>query len=113
MLLGLIAVSLAYESKGLLIGEGVDRKTIKKIHALGEQDRDVERVARALTMYFGPHEVLLAPELKLKDDLTGTEVRAAIDRLDQRIREQFPDITRIFFDPASLSDQPAGRRKAK
>lgn len=90
-----------------MIGEGVDRETIKRLHALGEEDRDVERVARALTMYFGPHEVLLAMELKLRDGLTGAQVREAIDRLDKRIRKEFPDITRVFFDSASIAEQQA------
>ena len=111
-LLSLIATFLAYESKGLLIGEGVNRETIKRLHALGEEDRDVERVARALTMYFGPHEVLLAMELKLRDGLTGAQVRAAIDRLDKRIRKEFPDITRVFFDSASIAEQQAGHSPA-
>jgi cation diffusion facilitator family transporter len=111
-LLGLVAIFLAYESKGLLIGEGVDRQTIKRLHQLGEEDRDVERVTKALTMYCGPHEVLLALELRLRDGLTGAQVRAAINRLDKRIREEFPDITRIFFDSASLSEPQAEKARA-
>jgi divalent metal cation (Fe/Co/Zn/Cd) transporter len=111
-ILSLVSVFLVYESKGLLIGEGVDPKTVKNIHNLAERDKAVERVERALTMYFGPHEVLLALEIKFKDGLSGADVRAAVHRLDEIIRREYPDITRIFFDSASLTHEQRESEKA-
>src|SRR6185369_8450617 len=53
-ILGFVSFILAYESKGLLIGEGVDPETLNKLRALIEEDPDVEHVSRLLTMHFGP-----------------------------------------------------------
>lgn len=97
LLLGLVASSLAYESKGLLIGEGVDRETLRSVRALVEADPAVEHVSRLLTMHFGPHEVLLTLELKLRDQLSAVGVREALRRLQDTVRKEHPDITRIYF----------------
>jgi divalent metal cation (Fe/Co/Zn/Cd) transporter len=60
VILAAVAVLLAYESKGLHVGEGADPETLREIRRVAESDPNVERVNRALTMYFGPHTVLLA-----------------------------------------------------
>lgn len=111
LILGLVSVFLVYESKGLLIGEGVDKKTVEELHRLGEEDRGVEKVERALTMYFGPQEVLLAMEIKFKEGLSVAQIRAAIRRLETQIRKKYPEIKRIFFESAVLVGNR--RRKAK
>ena len=38
IILALVAVLLAYESKGLLIGEGADPETVKNLRRLAESD---------------------------------------------------------------------------
>src|SRR5206468_3196038 len=53
LMLGLMATFLAYESKGLLIGEGVEREALRNLRALVERDKSIEKVSRLLTMYFG------------------------------------------------------------
>ena len=102
LVLGLVSFFLAYESKGLLIGEGVDRETLNELRALIEADADVAHLGPILTMHFGPHEVLLTIELKFRDDLSAVGVRTAVGRLQRQIRHQHPDITRIFFASEAL-----------
>src|SRR5205823_5983541 len=43
-LLCAVAVLMVYESKGLLIGEGLDRQTLGELRALRAADPDVEHV---------------------------------------------------------------------
>jgi cation diffusion facilitator family transporter len=107
LMLGLISIFLAYESKGLLIGEGVERETLRRIRALIEADPDVEHVSRLLTMYFGPHEVLLTLELKFRDELSAVGVRTAVTRLQKCVRQEHPDITRIYFASESVAQEEA------
>ena len=92
-----VAVLMVYESKGLLIGEGLDHGSLKSIRALVEADPGVERVGHLHTMYLGPHEVLLTIELRFKSDITSLEVRESARRLRAGIQSQHPDVTRIFF----------------
>jgi cation diffusion facilitator family transporter len=109
LVLGFVSFILAYESKGLLIGEGVDRETLQRLRKLVEKDDAVEHVSRLLTMYFGPHEVLLTLEVKFRDDLSMVAMRKAIGRIKARVRKDYPDITRIYFASESISqDQHQG-----
>ncbi len=107
VVLGLVATFLAFETKGLLIGEGVDPDTLRRIRVLVEEDPQVEHVSRVLTLHFGPHEVLLTLELKFKDDLSAVGIRDTIARLKERLQQSHPDITRIFF-ASDLIDTIAG-----
>lgn len=54
-----MAILLAYESKGLLIGEGADAKTVADIRSLTQADPAVRKVLKVLTLHFGPEEILL------------------------------------------------------
>ena len=99
-----VAVLMVFESKGLLIGEGLDRESLKSIKALVEADQGVEWVGHLHTMYLGPHEVLLTIELRFHSDITSVEVRQAARRLREKIRSQHPDVSRIFFGAEALSE---------
>ncbi len=101
-ILAAVAVFLAYESKGLLIGESADLKVVRGIQEIGMQDEAVAEVAPPLTMYLAPREVLLTLEVDFKNNLSAEEVEQAIDRLEKRIREQYPQVKRIFIEAESL-----------
>jgi cation diffusion facilitator family transporter len=103
VVLGVVSFILAYESKGLLIGEGVDRETLRLLRRLVEKDDAVEHVSRLLTMYFGPHEVLLTLEVKFRDELSMVAMRNAIGRIQKAVKRHYPDITRIYFASESIS----------
>lgn len=103
LILAVVAFYLAYESKGLLIGEGARPEIQKDIHALALADPAVERAMRPLTMHFGPHEILLTMDVQFRDDLSAGEVTAAIDRLETRIREKHPDVKRILIEAEAIA----------
>jgi cation diffusion facilitator family transporter len=105
LLLGVISIFLARESKGLLIGEGVDKETLNNIRQLVEADTDVDHVHRVLTMYFGPQEVLLTLEVKFRDELSAVGVREAVARLHKTVRREHPQINRVFFGSESLAHE--------
>jgi len=100
-----VAVLMVYESKGLLIGEGLDRESLKSIQALVEADPGVEWVGHLHTMYLGPHEVLLTIELRFHSHISSLEVRQAARRLRETIQSQHPDVSRIFFGAEALSEE--------
>ena len=102
VILAVVAGFLAYESKGLLIGEGVDANTLKSIRSLARGDAAVEEVRKSLTMHFGPQDVLLALDIRFKKHLRAEEIATAIDRIERQIREQHPEIKHIFIEAKSL-----------
>jgi len=104
LLLCAVAVLMVYESKGLLIGEGLDAETLKTVRRKVQEDPAVERVRALYTLYLGPHEVLLTIELRFHNHISALEVREAVRRLRKGIQSCHPDIKRIFFGAESLSE---------
>jgi cation diffusion facilitator family transporter len=104
MLLCGVAVLMVYESKGLLIGEGLDHQSLNSIRELIEGDEAVESVGHLHTMFLGPHEVLLTIELRFRGHITALEVRQGVKRLREAIQSQHPDVRRIFFGSDYLSE---------
>ncbi|MCI0461665.1 MAG: cation diffusion facilitator family transporter [Gemmataceae bacterium] len=98
-----VAILLAYESKGLLVGEGVDARTRASITTFVEADPDVTRLVRALSMHFGPKDVLLTLEIEFRPDLTAAQAAAAIDRLDKAIRTAHPEVRHLFVEAQSIA----------
>lgn len=109
-ILAVVAIFLAYESKGLLIGEAVDQETLRSIRAIADGDPSVVEVRNALTMHFGPQEVLLTLDIRFQRELTSAGIAEAIDRLEMKIRERHPEVKRIFIEAKSLSEPPATKK---
>jgi cation diffusion facilitator family transporter len=110
IILAFVAVVLAYESKGLLVGEAVDPVTLKNIRRLAEADPCVEGVKRALTMHFGPDNILLAMDLRFHKDLSAADVEQSVHRLENTIRKEYQNIRHIFVESDSLAPSPEPRR---
>ncbi len=103
VLLMAVATFLAYESKGLLIGEGASAETLTRLRVLAEADPEVTEVKNLLTMYFGPHTVLLTLEVAFAAGLPLQGRAAAVARLEERVRAHHPDIKHIFIEARSVA----------
>jgi cation diffusion facilitator family transporter len=102
-MLALMSVFLAYETKGLLIGEGFDRDTIKQLREMISRDQAVAHYSRIQTLFFGPNDVMLTIEAKFRDELSSKEIRAAIARIKEAVKESHPEIKRIYFAAESVT----------
>jgi cation diffusion facilitator family transporter len=103
VLLAVVAVVLAYESKGLLIGEGVDPKTRESIEQIVAADPDITRLVRALSMHLGPSDVLLTLEIEFRPELSAAQTATAIDRLDKTVRGRHPKVRHLFVEAQSIA----------
>ncbi|MEM7304358.1 MAG: cation diffusion facilitator family transporter, partial [Pseudomonadota bacterium] len=54
LILAMVAVLLAYETKGLLIGESANKEVVEGIHSIVKQTCGVDRVNEVLTLHMGP-----------------------------------------------------------
>jgi cation diffusion facilitator family transporter len=104
VLLCLVASVMVYESKGLLVGEGVERKTLERLRAIVQADSDVIELKKLLTIYLAPNEILLAIEVRFRSEMTVAELRLAIARVRDAIQAQYPRIRRFFIDATAIGD---------
>jgi cation diffusion facilitator family transporter len=103
-LLCLVAMVMVYESKGLLVGEGVRKSTLEEVRAIVRADPAVDCVEKLLTIYLGPEEILLAIELRFRADTRVGDIRRAVARIRQAIQARHPRIRRIFIDATSIGE---------
>ncbi len=93
-----VAAFLANETRSLLTGEAAHPAVVAALRRLLESDSAVAGVNDLLTMHFGPRDILLAASLDFKDSLDSGAVESAVARLDRRIKEAHPEVTRIFVE---------------
>ena len=98
-----VAILLAAESKGLLIGEGAKPETVADIREITNNDPAVDRVIKVLTLHFGPQEILLNLEIEFVEDLKTEELAVVVERLENSISNRHPEIQNIFIEAKSLS----------
>ena len=92
------AIWLAYETKGLLIGESANREVIAGIRSIVNAHSSTDYVNEVLTMHMGPEFVLATISVDFGATLTAEEIEIAVAEMDLRIRSQYPQIKRIFIE---------------
>lgn len=102
VLLAFVAIVLVYESRGLLVGEGVEEATAQAIKEMAEQDSNVEAAAWPLTMYIGPENVLLVLSVQFTYGISGEALANSIDDIEKQIRLRYPLIQRIYIEANRL-----------
>jgi cation diffusion facilitator family transporter len=107
ILIGLILAAVSgvilYECRSLMLGEAVDQETAADIQRLVESDPAVEQSRRPLSMYFGPHEILVALDVQFRRVLPAEELERAVDRIESAVRQRLPQCRHIFLEAESIT----------
>jgi divalent metal cation (Fe/Co/Zn/Cd) transporter len=98
-----VAAPLAFETKGLLIGEAAIRDAQSKLCDLTTATPGILATNELLTMHLGPQDILVNVSLDFEDHLTSAEVEATISELERRIINDHSEVRRIFIEAQSLS----------
>ena len=104
------AALLAFESKGLLIGEGALPETVETIRRQARSHRGVERVNEVLTMHLGPNDILVNLSLDFESELDAEDVEDAVSEIERDIKTRHPEVRRIFIE---AQDWAAHRRERR
>jgi cation diffusion facilitator family transporter len=99
VLLGAVALVLALEMKGLLIGESASRDSVEAIRAALVDGRHLTRVIHLKTLHLGPDELLVAAKVAVAAELTLPEVARAIDAAEARVRAVEPLALQMYLEP--------------
>ncbi|MBL8682857.1 MAG: cation transporter [Myxococcales bacterium] len=96
-----VAVFLAFETHGLLIGEGATKADRDRAERLVRASPHVDDVLEVLTLHIGPNDVILALKVAFSKGLTVDELEEAINEIERRVRGEMPHMRRIFVEPDS------------
>lgn len=111
LLLVAVAITLATETKSLLLGEAASPDSVRTItDALSGTD-GVDRVIHMKTLHLGPEEIMVAAKIAVSPTESAAEVAATIDRAEVAIRAAEPMATSIYLEPDiySPTHRPAPR----
>ncbi|MFE3183580.1 cation diffusion facilitator family transporter [Streptomyces violascens] len=107
VLLILIALILAAETKSLLLGEAAGTDEVAKIKAAIVDGDTVTSVIHMRTLHLGPEELLVAAKIAVQHDDTAQEVATAINEAESRIRAAVPIARVIYLEPDIYSAEEA------
>ncbi|HHK75094.1 MAG TPA: cation transporter [Rhizobiales bacterium] len=95
------AILLAYETKGLLIGEAASDELVAGVQEIVSLAKNVEHLNELRTMHMGPDDVLLALSLDYRDGLTSQRIEDCNYELEKAIKLRFPQIKRLYLEVQS------------
>jgi cation diffusion facilitator family transporter len=99
VLLGVVAVVLAFEMKSLLIGEAATRESVDAIRSALVDGTSVLRVIHLKTLHLGPDELLVAAKVAVAPGLALPAVARAIDEAEVRVRAVEPLARQLYLEP--------------
>jgi len=101
LILGGTALLLAYETKGLLIGESAKPEVVDGIRKLVSDCPAVLKVNEVLTVHMGPHYILANLSVEFKDEADTTEIEQAVGGIEAEIKRTHPNVKRVFIEAES------------
>lgn len=101
VILGGTAIWLAYETKGLLIGESANRSVVAGIRQIAAHYPEVVHVNEVLTMHMGPEFILVNLSVDFTDQTPAGDLERVITQMDTQIKTRFSNVKRVFVEAES------------
>ncbi|MGW8064530.1 cation diffusion facilitator family transporter [Streptomyces ziwulingensis] len=109
VLLIVIALILAVETKSLLLGEAAGVEAVQQIETAIAAGDTVTGIIHMRTLHLGPEELLVAAKISVRHDGTAIEIASAIDAAEARIREAVPIARVIYLEPDIYNETEAAK----
>ena len=104
VVLAIVAFVLARTSRGLLLGEAANQKTVRAIVQAIESHPNVVKVVELLTMHLAPKQILINAHVNLRDDLMTDDIVQTIEEVEELINRAEPKVEMIFLETARQSE---------
>ncbi|MBI1268105.1 MAG: cation diffusion facilitator family transporter [Cryomorphaceae bacterium] len=102
IILCLVAVFLAKETKGLLVGESASDDDLNVVHKILSDNQQILSYSNINTMHLGPETVLLAIKVDFADEMSNPAVEAEIVAIEKNIKEKLKHISKIYIESTNL-----------
>ncbi|MFF1683731.1 MULTISPECIES: cation diffusion facilitator family transporter [unclassified Streptomyces] len=94
-----VAWVLGRSNAELLIGRPLPKPVRLEIREILAGVEHIEAVLELTTLVQGPREALVAAKVDLRDTSTAAQIEWACEEAARRLRERFPNVTRVYLDP--------------
>jgi cation diffusion facilitator family transporter len=99
LLLVAVAITLAWETKSLLLGEAASSDAVHRIEGALGQTEGVSGVIHMKTLHLGPEEILVAAKIGVSAAASAGQVAETIDAAERNIRAVEPMVTALYLEP--------------
>ncbi|MDH3232229.1 MAG: cation diffusion facilitator family transporter [Alphaproteobacteria bacterium] len=113
VILAMVAVFLAWETKGLLIGEAAAPSTVQGLRKLVKETEGVLKLHELRTVHFGPDDLLVAISVDFDDSLSSRDVEMTVTKMEAAILKKYPRTERVFIEAQAPRDRAALRKAMK
>ena len=98
LILGVVAIFLAREAKGLLIGEAADPLLTTEIRRVATRP-GVTGVGEIITIHNAPEQILAAVNVDFDNRLGAGDVERIVGEIEDALQAEFPSIYRVYVRP--------------
>ena len=99
LLLIAVAAFVGTEVTSLLMNEAPPLALRAAIRAAVDEDPAVEQVLNLVAVIVGSERLMVALQVKFRDQPSGSALVAAINALERNLHQQFPQIQHLFVEP--------------
>jgi len=110
LVLAVVAFVLARTSRGLLLGEAANPKSVSAIVQAIESHPNVVKVVELLTMHLAPKQILINAHINVRDDLVTGEIVQTVEQVEELIKRAEPKVEMIFLEIARQSESSEQER---
>ena len=104
LVLAVVAIWLARETKGLLIGESADEMVTEKIRNSATAHSEIDNVNEIATLHMGPNFIVVNMSLDFADSLNSRQLESLVTTLSNEIKAIDPSIKRVFIEAESRAN---------
>lgn len=110
VVLAVVAVLLARESKSLLIGERADRQLSDAILQVAGGHPAVMRANGLITVQMAPDQIVVALSLEFADELRTPQIEQAVTEIEASVKAAHPEVVSLFVKPQTEKTFQAKQR---
>jgi cation diffusion facilitator family transporter len=99
LILGLTAFLLAYESKGLLIGEAAEPELVSGLAQLVSSQKGVVAAGEVLTVHSSPDQVTAMISVDFDDSISAGDVEHIVCTIEEEAHKHWPQVRRLNIRP--------------
>jgi cation diffusion facilitator family transporter len=93
-----VAIAVAIEVKGLLVGQSADREVEQAIRAFLSARPEVEKLHRLITLQLG-ERIMVSVKACMRERSSAETMVSHINECERALRAEFPQIQWLFFEP--------------
>jgi cation diffusion facilitator family transporter len=99
LILGFTAFVLAYECKGLLIGEAADPEVEAGLCELVRAQKGVIAAGEVLTVHSSPDQITAMISVDFDDSITAGDVEHIVSTIEEEATKHWPQVRRLYIRP--------------